>query len=102
MRIALVGSDVEENLGLGMVGASLARAGHRVSVIPFNEPDELGAVVETILQRRLDVVGLGMQFQHRAADFVRLARALREAGYAGHITAGGQHATLAGDEVLSN
>ncbi len=100
MRIALIGSDIEENLGLGMVGASLVRAGHRVFVIPFNDADEIDAVVDQVRQRGPRMVGLGMQFQHRSTDFVWLARALRQVGFEGHVTAGGQYATLAGDEVL--
>ncbi len=102
MRVTLVGSDVEENLGLAMVGAALIRKGHHVQVLPYNELDELPGVVERISRQKPGLVGLGMQFQHRSADFVRLAGALRGAGYAGHVTAGGQYATLAGDEVLAH
>jgi hypothetical protein len=39
MRVALIGSDCEENLGLGMIAAALIGAGHCVEVIAF----EVGA-----------------------------------------------------------
>src|SRR5262249_35461298 len=47
-----------------------------------------------------DVIGLSIQFQHRAPEFLGLSRKLREAGYRGHVTAGGQFPTLAWREAL--
>jgi hypothetical protein len=37
MRLTLVGADVEENLGMGMIAAAATGAGHRVDVLGFNE-----------------------------------------------------------------
>ena len=102
MRVTLVGSDCEENLGLSMIAASLIGAGHQVSVVPFNECGELDDVVDRCLRTRPRVVGLGMQFQHRSSDFLRLARQLRQSGYRGHITCGGQYPSMAWAEVLDN
>ncbi|MBN2195184.1 MAG: radical SAM protein [Polyangiaceae bacterium] len=102
MRVVLVGADVEENLGMGMVGAALAAARHRVEVVPFNNYDELDAVMARLRAARPGLIGLGMQFQHRARDFVMLARGLRAGGFRGHLTAGGQYATLAADELVSS
>ena len=100
MRIALVGADVEENLGIEMVAAALAAARHRVEVVAYNDHDQLDAVLAELRARRPGLIGLGMQFQHRARDFVMLARGLRAEGYRGHLTAGGQYATLAADELV--
>jgi len=102
MRVALVGSDCEENLGVAMIAASLQEAGHQVQVIAFNEARELEDVSERILRYRPKVVGLGIQFQHRSADFLQLALELRNSGYAGHITCGGQYPSMAWAEVLEN
>ena len=99
MRAVLIGADLEENLGLGMVAAAALADGHQVQVVPF-DGDETGALARRIAAGAPDVVGLGMQFQHRAREHLGLARALREAGYSGHITAGGQLATLAWERVL--
>jgi radical SAM superfamily enzyme YgiQ (UPF0313 family) len=101
MRLALVGADFEENLGLGMIAAAAEAAGHAVTVIGFNLPSEAAGVVTKALAARPDVVGLGIQFQHRAHEFLALAMRLRAAGFAGHITAGGQYPTLAWQETLS-
>jgi len=102
MRVALVGSDCEENLGLGMIAASLLEAGHQVQVFAFNEVGEISAVADAVLRYRPKVVGLGMQFQHRSADFLELALVLRQRRYSGHITCGGQYPTMAWAEVLNN
>ncbi len=102
MRVTLVGSDCEENLGLSMIAASLIGAGHQVTVAPFNEIGELDDVVERCLRSRPRLVGLGMQFQHRSSDFLRLAQRLRQCGYRGHITCGGQYPSMAWAEVLNN
>jgi anaerobic magnesium-protoporphyrin IX monomethyl ester cyclase len=102
MRVALVGSDCEENLGLAMIAASLLEAGHQVQVVPFNDVCELEAVADAVLRCRPKVVGLGIQFQHRSADFLRLAFELRQRGFNGHITCGGQYPSIAWAEVLDN
>src|SRR5512135_1383451 len=95
MEIALVGADIEENLGVGMIAAAAERAGHEVTVVPFSEAHERGPVLARILSLAPDVVGLSIQFQHRSGEFLALAAELRARGYAGHITAGGQYPTLA-------
>ncbi|MEI8254881.1 MAG: cobalamin B12-binding domain-containing protein, partial [Deltaproteobacteria bacterium] len=100
LTLALVGADFEENLGVGMIAAAAAHAGHRVTIHPFNEPTELAAIAEQLAESQPDVVGLSIQFQHRAHEFVSLARRLRTLGYRGHITCGGQYPTLADTEVL--
>ena len=100
MRIVLVGADTEENLGLGMVAAGLLRAGHAVEVLAFDGSEQCGTVAARIARSRVGLVGLGLQFQHRARDLCLLALELRRRGFSGHVTAGGQHATLAWDQIL--
>ena len=50
--------------------------------------------------RRPEAVGLSIQFQHRALEFLGLAAELRQLGYEGHVTCGGQFPTLAAQDVL--
>lgn len=100
MRIHLVGADLEENLGIGVLAAAVEQRGHETTVVPFNEVADLDATVERALRGEPDVVGLSIQFQHRARDFLVLARRLRLAGYRGHVTTGGQFPTLAWRETL--
>lgn len=101
MRVALVGADFEENLGLGMIAAAIEEGGHEVTVVPFNQPAEGVSVARKVLALAPDVVGLGIQFQHRAHEFLNLARQLRALGYKGHVTCGGQYPTLAWRETLA-
>ncbi len=100
MHIVLVGADLEENLGVGMIAASLEAAGHRVEVVAFDATEALPRVADWVLAARPGMVGLSAQFQHRAADFLRLARTLRARGFEGHLTMGGQFPTMAFHEVL--
>jgi len=100
MKIAIVGADFEENLGVGMIAAVARDRGHAVSVVPFDRPRDLEAVAARVAAEAPDVVGLSVQFQHRAHEFLALARALRQKGYRGHVTSGGQFPTLAWRDVL--
>jgi radical SAM superfamily enzyme YgiQ (UPF0313 family) len=102
MRVVLVGADMEENLGIGMIAAALAGARHAVFVVGFDDSAELDSVVRKVLSHRPAVVGLGMQFQHRAHEFSVLARKLRSAGFRGHVTCGGQWPTMAWREALGS
>jgi len=101
MRIAIVGADFEENIGVGMIAAAAAQAGHEVQIVAFNAPGDADDVVTKTMAGSPDVIGLSIQFQHRAHEFLLLSRRLRAAGFAGHVTCGGQFPTLAWGEVLS-
>jgi hypothetical protein len=100
MRVVLVGADFEENLGLGMIAAAAEAAGHHVEVLPFNQARHASDLAQIIAARAPAVVGLSVQFQHRAYDFLALGRKLRAAGFRGHLTCGGQFPTMAYREVL--
>jgi radical SAM superfamily enzyme YgiQ (UPF0313 family) len=100
MRAILVGADFEENLGLGFIAACLEKAGHRTSILPFNVARDTEPLVRRIVSEAPEMVGLSIQFQHRAHEFLGLSRALRRAGYRGHVTSGAQFPTLAFREVL--
>jgi radical SAM superfamily enzyme YgiQ (UPF0313 family) len=101
MKIALVGPEIEENLGMRSLEAVLLREGHRVTVFPFNREAETDPVAGSVLAFDPGLVGLSLVAQRRFPDFVRLADALRAAGYRGHVTAGGHFASLRATEVLA-
>lgn len=100
--IALVGPELEENLSLRYLAASLGEAGFRCRIISFNDDRDASRVLAAITQAPEPplLVGLSLAFQWRAPDFVALAVALRELDYRGHITAGGHFATFAAEELL--
>jgi len=101
MRLVLAGADYEENLGMCMIAAAAEAAGHRSFVVPFQNSDGRAEAVRRILALKPDVVGLAAQFQHRGLDYLALACDLRRAGFRGHLTAGGQYATMAYDPILT-
>jgi len=100
--IALVGPELEENLSLRYLAASLEAAGFESRILAFNSDNDFASVLRGITGNDEPpfAVGLSMAFQWRAPDFLAMAVALREEGYRGHITAGGHFATFAAEELL--
>lgn len=102
MEIVLVGADIEENLGIGMIAAVATEAGHLVRVVTFDAAGQLGSVAERVMASDPDAVGLSVQFQHRGGEFMSLARRLRRDGYRGLLCCGGQFPSMAWREVLGD
>src|SRR5713101_1130783 len=100
MHVLLVGPEFEENLSLRYLAAALRAAGHTASLARFDAPEYLEGVVQQVRREKPGVVGLSMVFQVRAREFYDLSRALRSAGYQGHVTAGGHFATFAFEPIL--
>ncbi|MBK8252359.1 MAG: cobalamin-dependent protein [Polyangiaceae bacterium] len=101
MRVLLVGAELEENLALRYLAAALEPKGHKVDLSGFASATDTRDVVEKVRTYKPDLIGMSMTFQFRAEEFGALAGALRESGFAGHITAGGHFPTFAHDEVLA-
>src|SRR5512136_1133964 len=102
MKVALIGAELEENLGLRYMASALEQAGHQAVIFPFNEGGEIAAVVRQVTTFAPQVAGLSMVFTGRAREFCRLATGLREAGFAGHLTAGGHFAALNCRQLLAD
>jgi anaerobic magnesium-protoporphyrin IX monomethyl ester cyclase len=94
MKIALIGAELEENLGLRYMASSLETAGHEAVILPFNEEKEIQQIASLVIRENPEIVGLSMVFTSRGREFCDLAVKLRKAGYAGHLTAGGHFAAL--------
>lgn len=102
MRVALVGAELEENLGLRYMAAVLEKCGHEVALVPFNTGHDTAQAVRQILAFEADLAGFSMVFTGRAREFCRLASALRDGGYAGHLNAGGHFACLNCETLLKD
>ena len=100
MNIALVGAELEENLGLRYIAAALEREGHRVTIVAFNSAGDTASVVQQLLDLCPDIVGLSMVFTGRAREFCDFAQALRNAGWRGHLIAGGHFASFNSERLL--
>jgi radical SAM superfamily enzyme YgiQ (UPF0313 family) len=102
MKIALVGAELEENLGLRYIASALERAAHQVEVISFSSETDCAGATERVIAFRPRIVGLSMVFTGRAREFCRLARSLREQGFEGHVIAGGHFASLSCEAILAD
>lgn len=102
MRIALIGAELEENLGLRYMASALEQQGHEALIVPFNQESDIPQVVTSVLAAAPAIVGLSMVFTGRAREFCRLAVKLRTAGFSGHLTAGGHFAALNCQQLLGD
>ncbi len=100
MKVALVGAELEENLGLRYMVSALEQKGHKAEIIPFNSKHDIVRVVEKVVDNSPQITGLSMVFTSRAREFCRLAKALRDEGYRGHLIAGGHFAALNCERLL--
>ncbi len=101
MKIALIGAELEENLGLRYITSSLELHGHEVQIIPFNVESDIQQAVHSTREFQPEIAGLSIVFTGRAREFCRLAEALRASGYSGHIIAGGHFASLNCRQLLT-
>jgi len=102
MKIALVGAELEENLGIRYMASSLEKRGHEVEIVPFNSENEIPNVVRQTVNLSPQIIGLSMVFTGRGREFCRLAEALRDGGYKGHLIAGGPFASFNSENLLRN
>ncbi len=102
MKVALVGAELEENLGLRYMASSLERDGHEAVIVPFNTINDVDQSVAEIERFSPGIVGLSMVFTSRAREFCHLANTLRVRGYAGHIIGGGHFAALNCQRLLAD
>jgi anaerobic magnesium-protoporphyrin IX monomethyl ester cyclase len=102
-RVVLVGVEFEENLSLRYLAGALVAAGYSaVRVWPYNSITEAEALAAAIMVDEPDLVGVSMAFQVRAVEDMTLVQLLRQGGFRGHITAGGQFATLHYPEIFAD
>jgi radical SAM superfamily enzyme YgiQ (UPF0313 family) len=102
--IALVGPELEENLSLRYLAASLEQAGFEARIVRFDGEGDFGRVAQAISLSADPpfLVGISLAFQWRAPDYLALAIGLRELGYRGHLTVGGHFATFAAEPLLAD
>lgn len=94
MNVALIGAELEENLALRYIASSLEACGHNVDIVPFNSEHDAESAVRQTLAFEPRIVGLSMIFTARGVEFCRLAKRIREAGFRGHMIAGGPFASF--------
>lgn len=101
MKVALIGAELEENLGLRYIASSLEVRGHSVAIVPFNSEQDRESAVRQALAFEPQIVGLSMVFTSRAREFCRLSSGIRAAGFQGHLIAGGPFASFNCERLVS-
>jgi len=99
-RVALIGSEFEENLSLRYLAAAAAQDGLEPVLIPFNDDRHARDVVREAMTADPLVVGISIPFQLRARESLALADSIRAAGSRAHITLGGHFATFEYENIL--
>ena len=94
MKVALIGAELEENLGLRYIASSLESQGHTVAIVPYNSEQDTAETIRQTLEFDPQIAGLSMIFTSRGREFCRFAARLRESGYEGHVIAGGPFASF--------
>jgi hypothetical protein len=102
MRVVLVGAELEENIGLRYMASALEASGHTADIVPFDAGRDAAATVRQALALGPGVIGLSMVFTSRGREFCRLAADLRDAGFTGHLIAGGHFAALNAERLLAD
>jgi hypothetical protein len=82
MKFALIGAELEENLGLRYIASSLESRGHSVAIVPYNSEQDAEEAIRQTLEFEPQIAGLSMIFTSRGREFCRFAEQLRNAGYA--------------------
>jgi len=98
MRVLLVGPDQEENLSLRYLVSSLRGAGHEARIVAFDSASDARSVLAAASSA--DMVGLSMCYQIRAAEFLALARSIKQANPELRLLAGGHYASCAASDLI--
>ena len=89
-----------ENLGIGYLLAAARRAGLRAEMLTLNGWEGLASTALRIVAADPPLLGLALPDGSSAVLPLSLGQLVRDAGYRGHITAGGPFATLARNWLL--
>lgn len=99
-KVALIGSEKEENLSIRYLGASLEEENHRVELVPYSSDRDLEKTIDQVKRFQPDLVGISIPFQSEATIFFQLIKKLRAKGYDQHLTLGGHFPTFEYKKIL--
>jgi radical SAM superfamily enzyme YgiQ (UPF0313 family) len=96
--VMLIGFQVQGNLGLGYLAATLRQYGYRVEVFDFQKDrDEL---LEAAEELQPILIGFSLIFQFYINQFSSLMNSLRAHGIRSHFTMGGHFPSLSSERTL--
>src|SRR5208283_2120190 len=74
----------------------------RIAIVPLNSEQDTEEAIRQTLAFAPEIAGLSMIFTSRGREFCRFATQLREAGYGGHIIAGGPFASFNCERLVTD
>ena len=89
-----------ENLGLGVLEAALTEARVPIKIAYLNEFEEMRSLAARVVRQAPKLVGLSLADGGSSVLLLAFGEMLRRMGFEGHITCGGQFATLARQWLL--
>ena len=98
-RVALVGFEDQDNLGLRYLSSALRARGHDTRIVKLGSATS--EVARDILAYRPDVVGFSLIFQYLLPAFADLVAQLRRQGTTAHFTTGGHFPSFEPARTLS-
>jgi radical SAM superfamily enzyme YgiQ (UPF0313 family) len=101
MKIALVGPELEENMALRYLYASLSHAGYTCRIFDFHSSEQIESIVSLMMEFRPQLIGLSMVFTSRAREYISLSEMIKKRMEDVHITAGGHFASFHAEKLLS-
>jgi radical SAM superfamily enzyme YgiQ (UPF0313 family) len=99
VRVALVGFEDQDNLGLRYLSSRLRLEGHRTCIVKVSEGP--GPVLDAIQELDPDVAGFSLIFQYLVPQFAELLTSLRAEGVSAHFTMGGHYASFESEALLA-
>lgn len=102
MKIALIGPELEENLALRYLYASLEQSGYTCRIFDFHSAAQIESMVVQIQEFNPQLIGLSMVFTSRAREYLLLAEMIKRCMHDTHITAGGHFASFHAESLLSS
>lgn len=100
--VALIGSEMEENLSLRYLSSSLRKEGFLPEIFVFYSARQNKELVQRLIEYNPLLVGISIPFQAKAKETLEISKLLRENGYKGHICIGGHFATFEFEEIFKN
>lgn len=92
-----------EALGVEYVASVLRQGGHEITYLDFELcPEHVRAFASTLSHLRPDIVGIALNYPQAEAKLAGILALIRQAVPGAAVLAGGQYATVAWHDVLSN
>jgi len=99
-RVALIGFEDQDNLGLRYLSSRLRQERHKTRIITVSKGS--GLVLDSLRDQDPHIAGFSLIFQYLVPQFAKLLASLRDAGITAHFTMGGHYASFEAEALLAS